>query len=72
MKKFISSKWFSYIHQNKVIKEKLYPISFKYVWITFEHHVLDMCASEKKSIFQLTLAGHKGISAPRATNEQVQ
>ena len=37
----------NYTHQYKEVKEKLYEVSFIYVWTIFEHQVIDMYASEK-------------------------
>ena len=40
-----------YIHQNKEVKEKQYPLSFIYVKTTFEHQVQDMYASQKIQVY---------------------
>ena len=41
----------NYIHQYNEVKEKLYPISFIYVWKTFQHQVKDMYAIQKGQVF---------------------
>ena len=37
----------NYNHQYIEVKEKLYQVSFIYVWTIFEHQVNDMYASQK-------------------------
>ena len=54
MKKTQSNKQRSYIHQYKEVKEKLNPISFIYVWTTFEHQVQDMYDLKKFNFFYST------------------
>ena len=53
-KKTQSNKQRSYIHQYKEVKEKLNPISFIYVWTTFEHQVQDMYDLKKFNFFYST------------------
>ena len=53
-------------------KRELYPVSFIYVWATFEHQVHDLYAFRKIQVF-LIFTGQKHISGiSRASNEQVQ
>ena len=47
LKKTHSNNECNYTHQYKEVKEKLYEVSFIYVWTIFEHQVNDMYASEK-------------------------
>ena len=37
----------NHTHQYDEVKEKLYQVSFIYVWTIFEHQVNDMYASQK-------------------------
>ena len=41
MKKSQPNKQRSYIHQYKEVKEKLYPVSFTFVWTIIEPQVKD-------------------------------
>ena len=47
LKKTHSNNECNHTHQCKEVKEKLYEVSFIYVWTIFEHQVNDMYASEK-------------------------
>ena len=46
-KKTHSSNAGNYTHLYSEVNEKLQPVSFIYVWTTFEHPVKDMYASQK-------------------------
>ena len=40
-----------YVYRYNETKEKLYPISFIYVWTTFEHQVQHIYESQKFQVF---------------------
>ena len=47
LKKTQSNNGGNYTHQYNGVKEKLWPVSFIYVWTIFEQQVKDMYASQK-------------------------